>query len=298
LDRYGEVDVIADKWKTALLDMPKSTKLLVNADDPQLALIGKHFPQNARYFGLDNPKLYLSKMQHATDSTYCPKCGKKLHFQGVYFSHLGDWDCLACGFHKPTLILTDADVTSPLEGIYNIYNTLAATLTTQLVGLKARDIQKSLQQFVPAFGRMEEVSYQGKTWKILLSKNPTGCNESIRTVLHSNQKGPLLIVLNDRIPDGTDVSWIWDVDFSQLNSFKNDLILSGDRGEDLNLCLKYSINTYKENEDKNLICLKKQLHDAVDTVAQRARKDETIWVLATYSAMLDVRKILTGRKIL
>jgi len=298
LDRYGEVDVIADKWEKALRTLPQSTTLVINADDPQLSLIGRNISYPALYFGLDNELLYLPKMQHATDSIYCPICGKKLEFTGVYFSHLGDWKCTNCGFMKPTLSLTEKEIHSPLEGIYNRYNTLAATLVTKQCGISAKEIAASLKNFLPAFGRMEEVIYKGKKFKILLSKNPTGFNESIRTVLHSDQKGPLLMMLNDRIPDGTDVSWIWDVDFNQLNPFKNALIVSGDRGEDLLVCLKYSIDTYKEKVEKNLIRLDKQLDEAVDRVARSAKKDETIWILATYSAMLDVRKILTGRKIL
>jgi UDP-N-acetylmuramyl tripeptide synthase len=298
LDRYGEVDVIGEKWEKALHTLPQSTTLIINADDPELALIGKNIPCPAYYFGLENELLYLPKMQHATDTIYCPSCGTKLVFKGVYFSHLGDWKCTNCGFIKPHLQLTEKDIHSPLEGIYNRYNTLAATLTAQQYGIPLKEIARSLESFTPAFGRMEEVIYKGKKFKILLSKNPTGFNESVRTVIHSKKKGPLLMILNDRIHDVTDVSWIYDVDFNQLNTFQYPMTVSGDRGEDLLVCLKYSLDTYRKKVENNLLSLKKQLDEAVETVFQQAKKDETIWILATYSAMLDVRKILTGRKIL
>jgi UDP-N-acetylmuramyl tripeptide synthase len=91
----------------------------------------------------------------------------------------------------------------------------------------------------------------------------------------------ILLVLNDRIPDGRDVSWIWDVDFEMIP--QNIAVrVSGDRVYDLALRLKYAGITPKIYE---------RLDDALGT-------SETLYVLPTYSAMLEVRNILKGRKIL
>ena len=271
LDRYGEVDAIAEKWSVALGALERQTKLIVNADDPHLAFIGSK-RTNVRYFGLEDPSLFLPKMQHATDAIYCPNCGARLTFSGVYYSHLGKWACGACSFVPPKEDVVASDFVSPLEGVYNKYNTLAAALVSETLGIKKMDITAALTHFTPAFGRMETVG--NKT--ILLSKNPTGFNESLRTVAASHEKGPVLLVLNDRIPDGRDISWIWDVDFEQYAQFT--YYVSGDRALDMALRLKYAgIQNFSIVQDI---------------------PSDVRWILPTYSAMLDVRKVLTGRKIL
>lgn len=264
LDRYGEVDKIAKDWS----NLSNWSNLIINADDPQLAYIGKKFDKGVSYFGLENSNLYLPKMQHATDSIFCPSCGTRLAYKGVYFSHLGDYECKKCGFKHPANNKTNkANKTNKLEGVYNIYNILAASLTADILGIKDSDFSN----FKPAFGRSEEIGGV----KILLSKNPAGFNESLRTVINSKRKGPLLLVLNDRIPDGRDVSWIWDVDFEMLKKFQHDIYVSGDRKYDLALRLKYAEVKFILEENLNVS-----------------------WILPTYSAMLDIRKELTGKKIL
>ncbi|MCX6794158.1 MAG: MurT ligase domain-containing protein [Candidatus Gottesmanbacteria bacterium] len=217
LDRYGEVDTIAEKWLVALGSLERQTNVIINADDPHLAFIGSKLTAKVKYYGLEDPSLFLPKMQHATDTIYCPNCGTRLTFAGVYFSHLGKWACGNCSFVPQKEDVTARDFTSPIEGIYNKYNTLAAALAAEIVGISKLDIREALTHFTPAFGRMETVVVDEKRIKILLSKNPTGFNESLRTVAASADKGPVLLVLNDRIPDGTDVSWICDVDMEQLD---------------------------------------------------------------------------------
>ncbi len=284
LDRYGEVDTVAEKWLIALGAVEHRTNVIVNADDPYLAFIGSKLQVKVKYFGLEDPSLFLSKMQHATDTIYCPNCGTRLTFGGVYYSHLGKWACGNCSFVPPKEDITSADFDSPLEGVYNKYNTLAAALVTETLGVSRSDIRKALIHFTPAFGRMETVIVDGKRIKILLSKNPTGFNESLRTVALSQDKGPVLLVLNDRIPDGRDVSWIWDVDFEEYRNFPN-YFVSGDRGLDMALRLKYAgIRT-------------EIIQNIVDALS-RVNEHEVLWVLPTYSAMLDVRKTLIGRKVL
>lgn len=266
LDRYGEVDTIAENWRKALAKIPHGVSLVVNADDPHLAWIGKNAKQKVRFFGLADEKCFLSQPPHATDSIFCPNCGTRMNFAGHYISHLGEYSCPKCDFTHPQPELTAKDVKPPLEGVYNIYNALAATLAAKSLGVEA-----DFADFSPAFGRQEKV---GET-QLLLSKNPAGFNESIRTVLESKRKGPLLLVLNDRIPDGRDVSWIWDVDFETLRGFKYPIYVSGDRKFDLALRLKYAEVPATIEENLNVS-----------------------WILPTYSAMLDIRKKLTGKKIL
>lgn len=264
LDRYGEVDVIAEKWENALRST--NATVIANADDPLVAHIGLRL--HAKFFGINDKTKFRTEMEHATDSTFCLNCGGRLAYDGIYFSHLGIWKCSKCGKRRPKPDVSN--VTSPIAGLYNTYNALAATSVA-----RALDMEANFAGFQPAFGRQEEIA----NTKIFLSKNPAGFNQSLRTVLELGAK-ELLLVLNDRIPDGRDVSWIWDVDFEMIPKHVN-VRASGDRVYDLALRLKYAgIN----------VAIYKDLHDALIT-------REPLYVLPTYSAMLEVRKILKGRKI-
>ena len=263
----------------------------MNADDPHLAFIGSKLSAKVKYFGLEDPALYLPKMQHATDTIYCPNCGARLTFAGVYFSHLGQWACGKCSFVTPKKDMVSADFVSPLEGVYNKYNTIAAGLTAQTLGIHNNAITEGLKKFTPAFGRMESIIVNNRRVKILLSKNPTGFNESLRTVAASADRGPVLFLLNDCIPDGHDISWIWDVDFEFYKAFPK-YFVSGLRVYDMALRFKYAGIDAKKME------IIPSLADAIEQGVQSVKENEVFWILANYSAMLEARKILTGRKIL
>lgn len=287
LDRYGEINTIAKKWSDALSKVNKKITLILNADDPQVAFLGKKCKLNTLYFGLDS-KNKTEKTQHASDSTYCPNCGSKLIYRSTYFSHLGDWKCEKCGFKHPQKIFTDSPL-YPLLGIYNQYNTNAAILLAESLGLEREKIIASLKNFKPAFGRQEILNIDGRKVQIFLSKNPTGFNESLKTIANFDSKN-ILLLLNDRIPDGRDVSWIWDVDFEEFFSQFKNVTVSGDRAFDMGLRLKYA--KYKNFQTKE------DLTDAINIAISKTPKNETLYILPTYSAMLEVRKILTGKKIL
>ncbi len=305
LDRYGEVDVIAEKWSRALKELPKDTKIILNADDPLIAHLGKAVSSrpgleaSTFYFGLDNPKLFQKRMEHATDSIFCLNCGNRLSFDGVYYSHLGIWKCEKCGEKRPKLNISNWH--SNLPGIYNRYNTLAAVSATEALEIPVQVIKKTLSSFSPAFGRQEEFTIREKKVKIFLSKNPTGFNESLRTVLSLGAQ-KLLLVLNDRIPDGRDVSWIWDVDFEMVPAYITPVV-SGDRAYDLALRIKYSRPVHKlpkgaVSAPETPILVYEDLKTAISFCFENLQRGETLYILPTYSAMLEVRKILKGRKIL
>lgn len=292
LDRYGEVDVIADKWKKALATLAAQSTVVANADDPLIAAICEGLKAKKVYIGLENPSLYRKVMQHATDTIYCPKCGTRLTYGGVYYSHLGKWSCGSCGFNHPDVTISMKDYQSAIEGIYNHYNAITAAAIGELLHFDQHSIKETLASFIPAFGRMEHMTVRGKNIRIVLSKNPTGFNESLQTYIQSKDKGPLLLLLNDRIPDGTDVSWIWDVDFELLEEQKREIVISGDRTYDMAVRIKYALSTMND------VTVADTLVTALDVAMSKIGANETLWILATYSAMLDVRKLLTGKKIL
>lgn len=292
LDRYGEVDVIVEKWQKALARLDSGNQsikpyhLVVNADDPGVAHLGMSFKGTVSYFGINDKKKFLKIREHATDSTFCPNCGKRLTYEGVYYSHIGVWRCAKCGNARPT-----PDVhtfPSALPGLYNQYNTLAAVAAAQALRIPRDSIETSLHAFYPAFGRQEEVMVGGKHIKLFLSKNPAGFNASLRTAIEMGAK-EFLFVLNDRIPDGRDVSWIWDVDFEMLPENITPVV-SGDRPWDMALRLKYATS--------QPVVTYEHLETALHFFTESSDKTNSLYVLATYSAMLEVRKLLTGKKIL
>lgn len=289
LDRYGEIDSIAKKWEYAVLKL-KSTKIIANADDASIAYIALTSNLKTYFFGLDNYKQRLHSIPHGADSIYCPRCNNKLTFEFINFSHLGKWNCNKCKLSRPKTSLSSFSF-YPLAGAYNKYNVLASVLFSKVVGINEKEIHKSLQGFSPAFGRQEKIEIDGKKVQLFLSKNPTSFNESLKTISDMGAKN-ILIVLNDKIPDGRDVSWIWDINLSSLKKFKK-IFVSGDRVYDIALRIKYEL----ENQNSK-VKIYENLNTAIKKSLSETASKETLFILPTYSAMLEVRKILTGRKIL
>jgi UDP-N-acetylmuramyl tripeptide synthase len=298
LDRYGEIDSIAKKWKKSFDKLDKKTTLILNADDPEISYLGEKSPaRNASqsdaggkakvlYFGLDETS-ELNSIKHGADSIFCPNCHFKLEYKTVYFSHLGDWKCPDCGLRRPTLNISNIGF-HPLVGTYNKYNTLAAYLFGKSEKITEAKIKSAFKSFTPAFGRQEELSYKGKKVQLFLSKNPTSFNESMHTIKTLGGKN-LLILLNDRIPDGLDVSWIWDIGFERILEKEMNIAVSGDRVYDMALRLKYAGIFTHVDEDPNKI---------LDKMTDQLAEDETLYILPNYSAMLDIRKTITGKKLL
>lgn len=295
LDRYGEVDTISKRWGKAIATLSPDTIVVANADDPTICYLGQQLTQQrVSFFGLSEPEHYLEAIPHAVDSIYCPRCGKALDYKGVYLSHMGEYSCSNCGFSRSQPSLNSSEWPQILVGLYNKYNTLAAATAAQELGVNAATIRETIPNFQAAFGRAEELEINGKKVRILLSKNPVGTNETIRVVTESADKTTLL-VLNDRVQDGEDVSWIWDVDTEKLVQRGGTLVVSGDRAYDMALRLRYSDPNSAQNFK---LIVEEDLRQAINTALERTANNETLHILPTYTAMLNVREVLTGRKIL
>lgn len=289
LDRYGEIDSIIQRWEKVFLKL-ENTHLLLNADDPAVANLGKKTRLPRSYFGLGLPKSLSSSHHHVLDSLFC-QCGSKLKFVKRYFSHLGVWFCPSCGSRAPSLDQKAELSLTNLPGYFNQYNYTACLLSLSLMGFPSVSSINTLASFLPVFGRFEEIIWHQRRFRLCLAKNPTGLNESLRTVLEERSaQVPLIIALNDRIPDGRDISWIWDVDFETLLTNQLQVYVTGDRAYDLALRIQYS---GKE--------LGKDLH--VFPVYQKMFQSLLLtevtnysWpILATYSAMLEIRRFLSGK---
>ncbi|MDE3078287.1 MAG: DUF1727 domain-containing protein, partial [Chloroflexota bacterium] len=257
LDRYGELDHLARLWAKALARLPASAAAILNADDPRIADLGSDLSCKVVYFGLEAPEHALPIPQHAADSLYCPRCGGLLDFHRVYYAHIGQYRCASCGWAHPRtsavahdlqlsstggsrFFIGEEAVCSQLPGVYNVYNVLAAFAAATTLALDPAAAIQAIASFSGAFGRTEIVQLEGREVRLLLAKNPVGFNEVIRTIGLAAAPLDLYLALNDRIADGQDVSWIWDVDFELLAARCHSLAIAGTRGDELAMRLRYA----------------------------------------------------------
>ncbi|HEV3070875.1 MAG TPA: MurT ligase domain-containing protein [Solirubrobacteraceae bacterium] len=273
LDRYGELESIAERWASTLADDPAlAAQLVLNADDPMVADLGRarrdgpgvlsrHDGPGVLYYGVDDDSLALAGMAHAADAKHCRRCGAPYVFDAIYLGHLGHYHCPSCGQARPAPALTatdvtlegvrsaqftlrtptgDAEVRLALPGLYNVYNALAAAALATALEIPLATIVAGLQATAPAFGRAESLTVAGRELRILLVKNPAGANEVLRTLALQDGVHDLLGVLNDNTADGRDVSWIWDADFELLRGRLRRVTCAGTRAAELAVRLKYA----------------------------------------------------------
>lgn len=291
LDRYGELDRTASLIGGAIA--ATSAKVYLNADDPLVASLAKYArkPQKVSYFGVNRSPAKKLKSDHTADSIHCPVCDSQLKYTKEFFAHIGHYACPTKDFKRPKPQITDSGVKLSLPGLYNLYNGLGALAVGDSAGIKAKQALPALRQVGAAFGRVEQVKIDGKDIFLLLIKNPTGFNQIIQTFFSKTENRKpktvrLLIAINDKFADGRDVSWLWDVGIEELTGKKLDAIVSGTRGYDIALRLKYA-------EVKSEVEL--DLGKAVDRFLGKVKAGETAYILPTYTAMLAIRKLISRR---
>jgi UDP-N-acetylmuramyl tripeptide synthase len=308
LDRYGELEHIAERWRDAIGSLDPHAALVVDADDPLVASLVEDRPGVIR-FGIDDPRVARPSLQHAADSKYCLRCGHPYRYQAAYMGHLGDYHCPNCGAGRPPLDVaaraieldglagttfelhrrdTTARIRLSLPGLYNVYNALAAGSLALALGATLDDVRAGLEGFSAAFGRLERIDAGDRRVLMLLIKNPAGANEAIRT-LGQDGSGVLLVALNDAIADGRDVSWIWDVDFEPLLGRADRIVVSGDRAAELALRFVYG------GFPRDRLEVIPELEAALDQGLRLVPAGGELVVLPTYTAMLSLRAIAVER---
>ena len=306
LDRYGELELVAGRWRAAVAALPHA-QLVVNGDDPQVGALAR---PGGRVFGLDDPRVARPALQHAADSKYCLRCGTPYEYAAAYVGHLGDYRCPNCGHARPPLDVTardielrgldgaaftlvaaegEARVELRLPGLYNVYNALGAASLALALGIGLDDVRDGLARFSAAFGRFERIPIGDRRVLMLLIKNPAGANEAIRTLVEGAASRVAVIALNDGIADGRDVSWIWDVDFEPLLDGLDRLVASGSRAAELALRFAYG------GFDRDRIEVVPSLDAALDRGLELTPAGGELTVLPTYTAMLALRRTLAAR---
>ena len=298
LDRYGETTTtyqfILDGIKNVV-----DAKLVLNGDE---SMLGNMPVENSCvYFGFEN--YGESEVAANTESIFCRDCKTKYEYESVVFNHLGNYSCPSCGHAHPNLDYAVDDVMlqpsgstvavngETLEvgvpGLYNIYNAICAYAVATELGVDTSVIKKVLAEGESKFGRFETVKIDDKTLKLLLVKNPAGCNQCIDTVAIDTSEVTLLFLLNDQYADGRDVSWIYDAHFEKLVSMDvSKVILGGDRAYDMAIRLKVA----GLDQVNFTIC---KTYDEVLEAIKKQEKD--IYAFTTYTAMTSFRGYLVEK---
>ena len=308
LDRYGELELIADRWAELVAARNGRSDLVLNADDPLVADLGRE-RERVTYFGVEDDSLALPELQHAADSKHCRRCGHAYSYEAIYLGHLGRYRCPNCGRERPRADVaaervrligmegSELDLRTPagsihlrlpLPGLYNVYNALAAAAAATALGASLEHVRTGLEQMSAVFGRVERIPIDGRLVSILLVKNPAGANEVLRTLTLEDGPVDLWLALNDRIADGRDVSWIWDADFELLTGRVRRVTCSGTRAEEMALRLKYAGIDTEIDVDRNL-------GRSLDRAVANRDGGAPLFALPTYTALLELREILTER---
>jgi UDP-N-acetylmuramyl tripeptide synthase len=306
LDRYGEVQTIAAGLRSAFTALGPSTTLLLNGDDPLVASLGADVAGPVRYFGLDDVAHARDDIEMAADSHYCPQDSTPLTYATAFYGHLGQYACDTCGWKRPerqvratqielrgfagaamSVSLPEQDLSLRLRvpGLYNVYNALAAVAAAWHFGTGAEALTQGLQATSSAFGRAEAVKIQERQAWLLLIKNPVGANQVLRLLAAEDGPAHVLAILEDRAADGHDVSWIWDVDFEDVAEAC--VTTGGHRAEDMAVRLKYAGMRLPE--------VNPSVADAFDRALAAVPPGGTLFILATYTGMLDMRKVWAAR---
>jgi lipid II isoglutaminyl synthase (glutamine-hydrolysing) len=318
LDRYGELERLADEWAMLVSERAGHTGFALNADDPLIADLGRdgHLARRpgVTYFGIEDAAQALAAFQHAFDAKHCRRCGAPYVYERAFVGHLGHYSCPSCGADRPepeiaaTRIALEGmngsritvrtpegqvELRLPLPGLYNVYNALAALAASARLGIPVADAAGALASMEAVFGRVETIRIGETDVSILLIKNPAGANEVLRTVLQeasANGEDPgldLWIALNDRIADGHDVSWVWDADFELLAGHVRDVVCAGTRAPEMAVRLKYA------GLPPASIAVEEAIDRSLDRAVEKA--GSRLFALPTYTALLELRTLLAKR---
>jgi lipid II isoglutaminyl synthase (glutamine-hydrolysing) len=314
LDRYGELERLADDWAELVGSLEGSCEFALNADDPLIADLGRDRELRRRpgviYFGIEDTSQALPELQHAHDAKHCRRCGAPYVYDRAFVGHLGHYTCPNCDADRPApdiaatrielhgisgssvLITTpegELDIELPLPGLYNVYNALAALAAGLRSGVSLQRVREGLESMRAVFGRVETIEVSGKPVSILLIKNPAGANEVLRTLMLESSDGgiDLWLALNDRIADGRDVSWIWDADFEVLADGVRRVVCAGTRAPEMALRLKYA------GWPQDAIDVIEPIEGSLDYAVSAA--PDRLFALPTYTALLELRTLLANR---
>ncbi len=319
LDRYGEIEAVRDRWVAAIRQLDQGTVLVLNADDPSVATLAEVSPGPVVLYGIEDAAVALSPGSdepQVSDALWDPQSGADFVYERRFYAHLGHWQSPGMGRRRPRPDVRGVQIDIEQEGasfaidcgslsadgmdghysarlalagLYNVYNALAAFAAARVLEVAPDLAAVTLGATKAAFGRGEELVFDGHPVRMLLGKNPAGMNEALRTLRPSNSQGGsslhLLVLLNDDIADGTDISWVWDTDWESLAPHVASVVVGGRRAADMALRLAYAGFPEPRLAAKDEHDIEAALRDAI----QALPPGEGLVILPTYTALLEVR---------
>jgi UDP-N-acetylmuramyl tripeptide synthase len=296
LDRYGEIDITMNILKEVMQSAPEM-KVIVNGDDALSAFLAMDSGNPYVTYGISEKVLDDKDSHEIREGRFCKKCGAMLRYNFYHYSQLGDYACTSCDFKRPQIQYDGSEIEvgdtlaftvegrrirANYKGFYNIYNILAAYTAARSSGLELEHFNEMLAHFNPENGRMESFEVKGTKIVLNLAKNPAGFNQNISAVMQDDSLKDIIIVINDNDQDGTDISWLWDVDFDRFKGDNiNAITVSGIRCQDMRLRMKY-------------VEIPSHLEADVET-AIRERVEhgcKNLYVLVNYTALFSTRNVL------
>ena len=309
LDRYGEVTHTLSNIRKALQDAPEAV-LCLNADCSLTASLAGELPNRVVWYGVNEGAVPSRGVSALSDATHCIRCQTAYEYSYVTYGHLGGFRCPKCGYARQTPDYAVTDVVAQradgselvmdirgkktavrvnLPALYNVYNAAGAVAAVTEMGFDSEAAVEALGKFQCGFGRMEKFDLGRAGSRMMLVKNPAGCNQVLEFLQEVREPFVLVACLNDRAADGRDVSWIWDAEFELLASLGSRLervIVSGDRAADMGVRVKYAgVPAGKISEQRD--------YDAL--VRELAGEERPVFLMPTYTAMLELRQAVIRR---
>ena len=312
LDRYGELYSVAKALDKTLEDLPESSTILLNGNDPQVANFGLKAKAKRLFFGLETTEIGTPVPEQSADIIRCIHCQEDLQYKVAYMSHLGLYSCPNCGYTLPPLDIaatsiklapdgegpTHVELLTPqgnmtleisLPGLHNVYNAAAAIGASLAAGFEKDKLPAALVSLKPAFGRLEKIQAGDQTIYLSFVKNPTSFNLILRLIAQHPGKKHVLLAASHTIVDGEDFSWLWDIEVEEVAQDIADVVCSGNKPEELAMRLKYA----EIPIDK--ITRIADLETALDAALKNAGPGGTLHILCSYTPTNQLRRIMQKR---
>ncbi len=310
LDRYGEVTHTLENIREGLKKAPEAV-LCLNADCSLTSSLAGDLPNRTVFYGVDRSAAATdTRPPLLSDASRCIRCKAEYHYDYVTYGHLGGFRCPRCGYARreaevavtkiDALDMDSSEVEMRIYGaarklhvnlpaMYNIYNAAGAVAAITQMGLSAAQAAEAIGTFHCGFGRMERFALGAAGARVMLVKNPAGCDQVLEFLAAVSGPLELAVLLNDHDADGTDISWIWDADFERLTALGTRLrrvYVSGTRAADLYLRLKYA------GLPQDTLCIER---DYAALTERLAAAEVPVFVMPTYTALMEFRPLLVHR---
>ena len=233
------------------------------------------------------------------ESIFCRKCGSKLEYDFFHYGQLGIYHCPSCGWKRPEPDFSAENITMGEDGLYsfdldgehidstartpyNIYNTLSAYTALKTAGAGYKKFKEMIESFDYGNNRESVFHIDGAKVQLHLAKNPIGFQQKVSLVLKDPAPKDIIIQINDTLQDGTDISWLWDVDFQYLaDSNASSITTAGTRKYDMGLRLKYEDIPCRSTED---------MEGTILELAKSGTKN--LYVIVNYSGLYRTNHLL------